>query len=255
MKKTIILLSLFAFNVVSLQAQSLGDVLNNVFGGNKSSSTTTNKNSSSGSSLSNLSNSEVVSALKQALEIGSKNAGAKLSAQNGFFGNALIKILLPPEAQKVEATMRQFGFGSLADKVILQMNRAAEDASAKAAPIFINAITSMSIQDGVSILTGGSGAATNYLKQKTTASLTSAFRPVIQGSLNKLNVANYWNQLFSTYNKLPIVTKKINPDLTAYVTERALNGLFVTVAQEENKIRTNPTARVTDLLQKVFGAK
>ena len=145
--------------------------------------------------------------------------------------------------------------GSLADKVILQMNRAAEDAAGKAVPIFINAITSMSIQDGLSILKGGNGAATNFLKQKTTVALTSAFRPVVQKSLNQLNVDTYWNQLFSTYNKLPITRNKINPDLTAYVTERALNGLFVTVAEEENKIRSNPASRVTDILKKVFGAK
>ena len=122
-------------------------------------------------------------------------------------------------------------------------------------PVFINAITSMSIQDGVNIVRGGNGAATNYLRNKTTAELTNAFRPVIQGSLNKYNVATYWSQLFTFYNRLPTTFNKINPDLTAYVTERALNGLFVTIAQEEDKIRTNPTARVTGLLQKVFGAK
>ena len=135
------------------------------------------------------------------------------------------------------------------------MNRAAEDAATKAVPIFVNAITTMSIQDGINIVRGGNGAATNYLKTRTTAELTNAFRPVIQNSLNKLNVATYWNQLFTFYNKLPTTFNKINPDLTAYVTERALSGLFLTIAQEENKIRSNPSARVTDLLQKVFGAK
>jgi len=255
--KKILIFSIVFFSVTSVgRAQSIGDILHDVLGGSSDSKKTTNtSNSGNGFSLGSLSNSEVVSALRQALELGSKNAGAKLSAKDGFFGNALVKILLPPEAQKVEGLMRQFGMGSLADKVILQMNRAAEDAAGKAVPIFVNAITTISIQDGISILRGGNGAATNYLKSRTTAALTTAFRPVIQNSLNKLNVATYWNQLFSTYNKLPITRNKINPDLTAYVTERALNGLFVTVAQEEDKIRTNPAARVTDLLKKVFGAQ
>ncbi len=256
MKKLFLFLGISSLLSFSSQAQSIGDILNGVLGGSRSGSGNTNTNNTgSGISLGNLSNTEIVSGLREALNIGAKNASAKLNVKDGFFGNTLIKILLPPEARKVESTMRQFGMGSLADKVILQMNRAAEDAAGKAVPIFINAITSMSIQDGLSILKGGNGAATNFLKQKTTVALTSAFRPVVQKSLNQLNVDTYWNQLFSTYNKLPITRNKINPDLTAYVTERALNGLFVTVAEEENKIRTNPASRVTDILKKVFGAK
>src|SRR5690606_10942869 len=139
------------------------------------------------------------------------------------------------------------------DKTILSMNRAAEDAASKAVPIFVNAITSMSIQDGLNILKGGQGAATNYLKSRTTAQLTTALRPVIEGSLHKLNVATYWNKTFSVYNQLPTTFNKVNPDLTAYVTERPLQGLFLTIADEENKIRNNPAARVSDLLKKVFG--
>lgn len=254
MKKTVFLSAVAFVLAFNAPAQKIGDVLNGVFG-NKTSGNGSGNNTGSGLSLGNLSNGEVVSALKQALEIGSKNASSKLNVTNGFFGNQLIKILLPPEVQQAEKLMRQFGLGSLADKVILQMNRAAEDAAGKAVPVFVNAITSMSIQDGLSILKGGNGAATNFLKAKTTSALTAAFRPVVQKSLDQLNVQTYWNQLFTSYNKLPIVRNKINPDLTAYVTERALNGLFVTVAEEENKIRTNPSARVTDLLKKVFGAK
>ena len=257
MKKIFCITVAASFLALHAPAQKIGDVLNGVFGtkGTTSGSNGTRNSTGSGMSLNNLSNGEVVNALKQALEIGSKNASSRLNVKDGFFGNALIKILLPPEVQKAERTMRQFGMGQLADKVILQMNRAAEDAAGKAVPIFVNAITTMSIQDGVSILRGGNGAATNYLKNRTTAALTTAFRPVVQKSLNQLNVETYWNQLFTAYNKLPITRNKINPDLTAYVTERALNGLFVTVAEEENKIRTNPGARVTDLLKKVFGAK
>ena len=198
-------------------------------------------------------NSEAVAALKDALKIGAQNASGRLSTVNGFFGNQMIKILMPPEAQKVEAVMRSAGLGSYVDKTILSMNRAAEDASGKAVNIFVNAITTMSVQDGISIVRGGQGAATNYLKAKTTQQLTNAFRPVIQNSLNKVNATKYWADVFNLYNKLPISNNKVNPDLTAYVTERALNGLFVTIADEENKIRTNPAARVTDILKKVFG--
>jgi hypothetical protein len=238
------------------QGQTIKDLWNSVRKNANSGNTNTNSTrSGTGISLNNLSNTDIVSALRDALQIGAKNASGKLSVQNGYFGNALVKVLLPPEARKVETALRQVGMGDLVDKTILSMNRAAEDAAGKAAPIFINAITSMSIQDGVNIVRGGNGAATNYLRTKTTAELTNAFRPVIQGSLNKYNVATYWSQLFTFYNRLPTTFNKINPDLTAYVTERALNGLFVTIAQEEDKIRTNPTARVTGLLQKVFGAK
>jgi len=213
-----------------------------------------NNSGNKGTGVGSLSNTDIVSALREALQIGAQNSGKKLSLPNGYFGNQIIKILMPPEAKKVESTLRGMGMGDQVDKAILSMNRAAEDAAMKAVPIFIDAIKGMSIQDGLSILQGGNGAATNYLKSKTTSALTNAFRPVIKNSLDKVDATRYWKDIFSTYNKVPLV-KHINPDLTAYVTERALNGLFVTVADEENKIRTNPAARVTDLLKKVFGAK
>lgn len=209
-----------------------------------------NNNNNPGSSFSN---NDAVAALKEALKIGTQNASGRLNAVNGYFGNQLIKIVMPPEAQKVERTLRSIGMGDQVDKAILSMNRAAEDAAIKAAPIFINAITTMSIQDGISIVRGGQGAATNYLKGKTNAQLTNAFRPVIQQSLGKVNATKYWSEIFTIYNRLPTTVNKVNPDLTAYVTERALNGLFVTIAEEENKIRLDPAAQVTDLLRKVFG--
>lgn len=200
-----------------------------------------------------LGNSDIVSGLKEALSIGARNAGARLNITNGFFGNSLIKILMPPEAAKVESALRQVGMGKLVDDAVLSMNRAAEDAAGKAAPIFINAVTSMNIQDGLNILKGGNGAATEFLRQKTTMALTEAFRPVIQNALNKSGATNMWSKVFGAYNKLPMTRQKINPDLVAYATERALSGLFVTIADEEAKIRTNPAARVTSILQKVFG--
>lgn len=201
-----------------------------------------------------LTETEIVAGLKQALEVGSQNAGDSLSAVNGYFGNAVIKILMPPEAEKVENTLRSIGLGSIVDDAILSMNRAAEDAANEAAPIFINAITNMSIEDGIGILNGGDGAATAYLKTNTTAELTAAFSPVIDKSLEKVNATKLWEDVFSTYNALPTVQNKINPDLSGYVTEKALVGLFVTVETEENKIRENPAARVTELLEKVFGS-
>ena len=211
--------------------------------------------SNKGNKSSGLSKEEIANGLKQALQEGGKNATQRLSAVNGYFGNAAIKILMPPEAKKIENTLRDIGMGSHVDKAIMSMNRAAEDAASKALPIFTDAITSMSIEDGLSILKGGNGAATEYLKRKTTASLMTAFRPVIEQSLRKVNATAYWNKVFTIYNGLPTTRNKVNPDLTGYVTEKALSGLFLNIADEENKIRQNPAARVTDLLKKVFGAQ
>ncbi len=230
------------------QAQTFKDLVN------KANKTINGGGNNSGSQGSNLSNSEVVSALRQALEIGTKNASGRLNVTNGFFGNQLIKILMPPEARQIESTLRSLGMGAQVDKAILSMNRAAEDASGKAVNIFVNAITGMSIQDGMGILRGGQGAATNFLKNRTTAALTQEFRPVIQNSLNSVGATRYWSDIVNIYNRLPTVRNKMNPDLAGYVTERALNGLFVTIADEENKIRLDPAARVTDLLKKVFGS-
>jgi hypothetical protein len=198
-----------------------------------------------------LTNDEVVSGLKEALEVGTKNGTEKLSAVDGFFKDAVIKILMPAEAQKAEKTLRNVGLGKQVDDAILSMNRAAEDAAKSAAPIFINAIKQMTIQDAFGILRGGDLAATNYLKEKTTTSLTEAFRPVIENSLKKVNATKYWNTVFTTYNKFS--SEKVNTDLSAYVTEKALTGIFYQVGQEEQKIRKDPAARVTDILKKVFG--
>jgi hypothetical protein len=202
-----------------------------------------------------LTQSEITDGLKQALQIGAKNATGKVSKTNGFFGDAIIKILMPPEAKKVESTLREIGLGNQVDDAILSMNRAAEDASVKAVQIFINAIVSMTVQDGLSILQGGNGAATNYLKGKTTVQLTTAFRPIIQQSLDKVNATKYWAIVFNTYNKLPTTFNKVNPDLPGYVTHKALDGVFHYIADEENKIRQDPAARTTDLLKKVFSGQ
>ncbi|MFZ1798502.1 MAG: DUF4197 domain-containing protein, partial [Chitinophagaceae bacterium] len=178
------------------------------------------------------------------------NGTGALSQVNGFFGNAIVKVLMPPEAQKVESTLRSVGFGSLVDNAILSMNRAAEDAAKSATPIFVNAIQQMTIADAYGILKGGDFAATNYFKDKTTAALTQAFSPVINSSLQKVDATKYWKDIFTTYNKFS--TKPVNTDLSAYVTQKAIDGIFYEIGLEEQKIRQDPAARVTDLLKKVF---
>ncbi|MDF3077164.1 MAG: hypothetical protein K0S09_1053 [Sphingobacteriaceae bacterium] len=197
--------------------------------------------------------SEVSLGLKQALEFGTTMSAERLSARDGFLGNLAIKLLFPPEAQKVERTLRGLGFNQLCDNVVMSLNRAAEDAAAKAKPIFVSAIKQMTINDAMNILLGNqSDAATQYFKRVTTSQLMSAFSPVIQNSLGKVGATKYWGDVTNTYNKLPLVTK-INPDLTGYVTERAIEGLFFEIAKEELRIRSNVSARTTPLLQKVFG--
>lgn len=202
------------------------------------------------SSKGGLSNDEVVQGLKEALNVGANNASKQLSSIDGFFKDAAIKILMPEEAQKAEKKLRSLGMGKLVDDAILSMNRAAEDAAKSAAPIFVNAVKQMSIQDAFGILKGGDFAATNYLKDKTTSPLTEAFRPVIEASLKKVDATKYWNTVFTTYNKFS--SDKVNPDLSAYVTEKSLAGIFHQVGLEEQKIRKDPMARTSEILKKVF---
>jgi hypothetical protein len=200
-----------------------------------------------------LTNDDIIKGLKEALSQGTNKGTNRLSAVDGFFKDAALKILMPAEAQKVEKSLRNMGLGKQVDNAILSMNRAAEDAAKSAAPIFLNAIKGITIQDGLSILKGDNQAATNFLKGKTQSPLTEAFRPVIEQSLQKVNATKYWNTLFTTYNKFS--KDKVNPDLAAYVTEKAMFGIFLQVGQEEQKIRQDPAARTTEILKKVFGSK
>lgn len=195
---------------------------------------------------------EISNGLKQALEIGTSAGADRLSAKDGFFGNMAIKILFPTEAQKVEKTLRSVGLNSLADNVILSLNRAAEDAAKEAKPIFVNAIKQMTITDATNILLGNKDAATQYFKRVTTAQLMEKFSPVISNSLSKVGATKYWTDAATAYNKVPLV-KPVNTNLTQYVAEKAIEGMFVQVAQEELKIRDNIGARSSSLLQKVFG--
>lgn len=210
-------------------------------------------NDSTSSTNGALTTADIVAGLKEALTVGTQNSSNKLSAVDGFFKDAAVKILMPPEAQKVENTLRNVGLGSVVDKAILSMNRGAEDAAKSATPIFVNAIKQMTITDALGILKGGDNAATNYFKEKTTAKLIQAFRPVIDQSLNKTDATKYWSDVFSVYNRF--ATNKVETDLGAYVTGKAIDGIFYEVALEEQKIRKDPAARVTDILKKVFGSK
>ncbi len=249
--KKILFLTGAIFLLHTTQAQLLKKVL-----GDKTDSSANNSgilNNTFSKSTGGLNSNEIASGLKEALSIGAEKAGSSLSALNGFFGNAAIKILMPDEAKKVEEKLRAIGLGDQVDEAILSMNRAAEDAAKSSVPIFVNAIKQMSIKNAAGILNGGDFAATEYLKDKTTAALTASYKPVIEKSLEKVDATKYWNTFFTAYNKFAL--KKINPDLTAYVTEKALAGIFYQVGQEEQKIRKDPLARGSDLLKKVFGGK
>ncbi|HEY8734628.1 MAG TPA: DUF4197 domain-containing protein [Puia sp.] len=208
----------------------------------------------SGGGSSSLSSEDITAGLKQALTLGAQKSADRLSAVNGFLGNKAVEILMPEQAQRVEKTLRNMGMGKLVDDAIASMNHAAEDASKSAAPIFINAIKSMTVTDGLNILRGSDTSATSYLRKSATPELTKAYTPVIDSALQKTGATKYWKDVFDAYNKLPLVSK-IDPDLSSYVTQKAINGIFYYVAQEEIQIRKDPAAQVTDLLKKVFGGK
>lgn len=203
----------------------------------------------------NLSNTELNSGLKQALSEGLTSSINSLSTKNGFLGDAAVKILMPPEAQKIEKTLRSVGMGKICDQFIASLNGAAETAVKEAAPVFANSLSKMTITDAYNILLSGQqDAATTFFKTTTTPDLTSKFSPIVEGALGKNNVSTYWTQLTSTYNSLPLAFSKVNTDLNAYVTQKAIDGLFVKVAEQELKIRNNlGGSRTTPLLQKVFG--
>jgi len=209
-------------------------------------------NSNQNTSRSNLSNDEVVKGLREALTIGTNNAASSASRLDGFNKNNLIKIPFPPQASAVESKARQLGMGPQVDRFVTTMNRAAEEASKEAAPIFINAVKGMSINDGMTILRGGDNAATNFLQNRTTAELTTKFQPSIKRAIDKVELTKLWNPIISNYNRIPGVTKQ-NPNLEAYVTQKTIEGLFKLIAQEESKIRKDPAAQVTNILRRVFG--
>jgi hypothetical protein len=198
------------------------------------------------------SSEEAVAGIREALINGTENSVNLVSAVDGYFGNPTIKIPFPPEAQQIEQKLRAFGLGYKVDEATLAMNRAAEDAAKDIQPIFVSAIKSMSISDAIGIVNGDVHAATEYLRTTTSDQLSVKIKPIVENSLEKVDATRYWDEVITTYNAIPFV-KKMNPDLAEYVTEKAISGLFVMVALEEEKIRKDPLARTTELLRKVFG--
>lgn len=198
---------------------------------------------------------EAAQAIREALDQGVGRGISLLNKEDGFFGNQVYKLFLPPDAQKIENTLRQVGMGSLVDRAILQINRAAEDAVGHARPIFVDAIREMTITDAINIVKGTNDAATQYFREKTTAKLVAAFTPIIKQSLDKFSATKYYTDVVSTYNNFPTTINKLNPDLPSYVVGKAVNALFDQIAQEEANIRANPVARTTELLKKVFGSR
>jgi hypothetical protein len=194
---------------------------------------------------------DIASGLKEALNKGITQQVSKLTAVDGFYKNEAVKILMPAELQKVDATLRKVGLGSLADEGIKVLNRAAEDAVKEATPIFVSAVKNMSFTDAKNILLGNDSAATSYLQGSTTTALYGKFNPVIKSSFEKVGADVVWTKIINKYNTIPLV-KKVNPDLTDYTTTQALAGVFKMIAVEEKEIRNNINERTTPLLRSVF---
>jgi hypothetical protein len=197
-------------------------------------------------------NKTIISGLKEALSIGSRNAVQRVSRVDGYFANEMIKILVPEQIQKAAAVLKKVGFQKQVDDFELSMNRAAEKAAPQAASYFIDAVKEMTFEDAKKILQGGETAATEFFKSKTHDKIYSAFKPVVSSSMNEVGVTKSYKSMMARYETLPFVTKE-SVDLDHYVTNKALDGLYYMVGEEEKKIRTDPAARVTDLLKTVFG--
>ncbi len=206
-------------------------------------------------SVGGVTETEAGQGIKEALSQGIAGAVLQLNKEDGFFKDALYKVLLPPDAKKIENTLRDLGMNKIVDKAILQINRGAEDAAGYAKPIFADAIRNMTLQDAIGLVKNGDTSATHFFREKTTAKLIAAFLPVIKSSLDKVNATKYYGDIVNTYNSFPTTFNKVNPDLAGYVTERATVALFDLIAKEEVNIRTNFAARSTEILKKVFGQK
>ena len=199
----------------------------------------------------NLSEQDITIGLKEALIVGAKNSVIKASKKGGFNTNKVIKIPFPKDAAKMKKTLVKAGMQSQVDKFEYTLNEAAEEASKYAQDIFINVIKKMDIKDAAKILNGGGHAATKYLENQTSRDLYLKFKPVVTRSIEKVNLTKYWHVLAQTYNSIPL-TKKIDTDLEEYVVNQAIHGLFILIAKEEENIRKNPKARVSEILEQVF---
>ncbi len=195
---------------------------------------------------------KIASGLKEALSIGTEKAVNNVSQVNGYFGNQLIKILMPDKIQKVAGVLRKVGYQKEVDDFILSMNRAAEKAAPKAKSFFVDAIKKMTFDDAKGILNGGDTSATDFFKEKTHDKIYNAFKPIISSSMDEVGVTHSYKEMMGKYESIPFMSKE-SVDLDHYVTTKAMDGLFYMVGQEEKKIRTDPAARVTDLLKSVFG--
>lgn len=239
----------FALSVLLLTFSSC-DVLN-------SAAETLLETTNSDGDRKSLTNQEVIAGLKEALTIGIINAVDLTSITDGFLANNEIKLPFPASANAMKEKAIEWGLSGQVEKVVTTLNRAAEDAAKEAAPIFIDAIKNMSVQDGFAILKGGEGAATDFLRRNTTEELIVVFAPKVQTSIEKVKLTQYWEPVSTRYNQAMFFTggEKVDTDLNRYVTERAIDGLFTMVAKEENKIREDPAARVTEILKRVFGSR
>ena len=199
-----------------------------------------------------LSETDIVNGLKEALKVGTRNGISFLNRENGYFGDSLLRIPFPNDVKQVEIKLRALGLNRQVDQFILSMNRGAEKAVQKAGPIFLSAITEMSFSDARNILNGPDNAATTYFRNKTESKLVVAFKPDIKETLDQIHVTKLWTDITSTYNKIPL-TRDVETDLPQYVTGKAIDGLFIKIAEEEKKIRSDPAARVSEILKKVFG--
>lgn len=235
MKKSI--LTLTVVSLLSCSPQEMQNVLNSI--------------PSNGTPLSN---DEVVSGLKEALRLGTERSVEKASIADGFWNDARIKIPFPAEAIKVKNTLTDLGIKKPVEDFERTLNKAAEQATKEAVPVFVDAITNMSIQDGFNLLRGGENAATNFLREKTSAALRAKFTPVVEKATHDVALTSYWTPVANAYNTASFLTggKAVDPDLNAYVTTKAMDGLFLLLSDEEKKIRQDPAARATALLQKVF---
>ena len=204
-----------------------------------------------------LDDSTVVKGLKEALATGTERAVTEVAKPDGYFGNQLIKILLPPKVQQAANVLGAIGYQQQVDELVLSMNRAAEKAAPKAASFFGDAIRQMTVEDAKGILSGGDTAATQYFEKKTRSQLFDAFKPAVTTSMDQVGTARAYKEMIGKYESAPLASLAGIPslDLDSYVTNKALDGLFTMVGQEEKKIRTNPAAQTTDLLKKVFGGK
>lgn len=198
-----------------------------------------------------LSNIDIANGLKEALNNGIDQQVSKLTQTDGFFRNELVKIMIPEELQALDRGLRNIGMGSLADEGIKMLNRAAEDAVKGATPIFVDAVKQLTFNDARAILMGEQNAATQYLQRTTTNALYAKFNPVIKNSFNKVGADQVWNNIITRYNQIPLV-QKVNPDLTDYTTRKAMDGVFIMIAVEEQNIRTNLSSRSSDVLKRVF---